>query len=176
MKCLAVWIAVWIAAVGLCLPEAAMAATQPAKNKSKKKPVVTDVALRDHGVLIGQVVDPQGVPLVNVPVSLRSGDRQLAAARGDKQGNFAFRGLRGGVYQVEAARGGGTYRLWAKGTAPPTAEQSVLVVAGKQTVRGQYGRRLMGWLQNPCIMAGVVAAAVAIPVAIHNNTRSPASP
>ena len=161
-----------LAVVGFCLPQpllAAVAAGQPA-------PDIADVALLDGGVLMGRVVDSQGVSLANVPVSLRSQSLEIAATTTDQSGLFAVRGLRGGVYQIVAAESHQSYRLWAPGMAPPSSQPGALVVAGGQTVRGQFSPGALGfWLTSPLVVAGIVATAVAIPVALHNADR-PSSP
>jgi len=163
-------IAVWLAMLGICVPQVAFAATPP-------QPQAIDVSLHEGGSLLGQVVDAQGKPLADSQVVLQNTNRKLASAKTGGNGFFAFRGLRGGVYQVVAAKGHGTFRAWAPGTAPPAAQQGALIVAGQETVRGQCGP--MGfWLCNPWVVAGIIAAAVAIPVAIHNadNDSTPSSP
>lgn len=180
-------LAIGLAVCGLWLPCAAVAASpEPA-------PVVHDVALRDGGVLLGQVVDRQGVAKRAERVSLLLDQRQIAMAETDANGYFAFQGLRGGVYQLTAAEGAGAYRVWAPGTAPKVAEPGVLLVAGRDMVRGQdyyydnytyYDNyspplsRVKFWLSNPWVVAGIVATAVAVPVGIHNADRGgkPVSP
>jgi hypothetical protein len=137
--------------------------------------------------LVGQVVDPQGTPMPGAPVSLRSQGKQLAATKTGKQGYFAFKGVRGGVYQIATRDGQGVYRMWSPGTAPPAAEQGALVVAGNEVVRGQEGAfpsqegppPLKVLLANPLVIGAVAATAVAVPVAIHNTRQDrdrPASP
>jgi len=181
---------VWLAVLGFCLPQPMQAAEAPID----PAPVVIDVALADGGLLIGQVVDPQGSALPKVPVSLRNGNRQIAAAETDANGQFAVRGIPGGVYQAVAAGGHATFRLWAPGTAPPSSRRSLLLIAGQRAVRGQCSEpgcgecgecdeppceprcgRLAFLLANPWVVAGIVATAVAVPVAIHNSDR-PSSP
>jgi hypothetical protein len=164
-----------LAAVGCCLPSPLLAG--PA---SPTKPKTVDVALREGSVLIGQVVDPQGTPVPGAPVSLRSQGKQLVAVKTGKEGYFAFKGVRGGVYQIATRDGQGVYRVWSRGTAPPAAEQGALVVAGSEVVRGQQGAPpLKVLLTNPLVIGAVVATAVAVPVAIHNARQdrdTPASP
>jgi hypothetical protein len=152
-------VAILLATVGVCLPQCALAA-QPVQS-----PHVIDVALSDGGVMLGQVVDTSGVPKSRVPVALHSGQQQVGVAKTDANGYFAFSGLRGGVYQVVAAEGHGAYRAWTPGTAPPTAQQGALVVAGEDLTRGQCGR-LGCWLSNPWVLAGIIAVAIAVPVGI----------
>lgn len=164
---------VFLAAMGVCLPQS-LFASQPTQ-----APNIVDVALGDGGVLLGQVVDVAGTAKAKVPVSLQSGQQTLGMSETDANGYYAFSGLRGGVYQVVAAEGQGAYRAWTPGTAPPTAQQGALVVAGQDLVRGQTGGRLKFWLSNPWVIAGIVATAVAVPVAIatsqhhHNEPVTP---
>lgn len=159
-------LAVCLAMVGFCIPHAAWGTPVP----KDQTPVVVDVALRDGGVLIGQVVDTQGGAVAAVAVSLRTKGKELVVGKTDDDGYFAFRGLRSGVYQVVAAKGHGAYRLWPQNVAPPAAQPGALIVAGSETVRGQGGMTfLRNAAANPFVVAGVVAAAVAIPVALHNS-------
>ncbi|MFH1921995.1 MAG: carboxypeptidase-like regulatory domain-containing protein [Planctomycetota bacterium] len=156
-------VAVCLAVVGLCIPQLALAAAPQATHG----PVMNDLQLREGGVLIGQVVTPENVPAAGIHVSLRSGGRELNVAKTDKNGYFAFRGLKSGVYQLVTAEGQAGYRVWAK--APPGAQSLALVVNGIDTVRGQHGMRTFrNLMANPWVIAGLIAVAVAVPVAIHN--------
>lgn len=160
-----------LAAIGFLLPQPLLAA-----NPAPKAPV-TDVALRDGGLLVGQVVDEQGAALGGVPVSLKYQDRELVVGKTSKDGTFGFKGLRGGVYQIAAAQGRGVYRVWTVGTAPPAAQEGALVVSGENVVRGQDGGGFRAFITNPLVIAGVVATAIAVPVAIHNSRHhTPSSP
>ncbi|MBN2023887.1 MAG: hypothetical protein JW809_13980 [Pirellulales bacterium] len=116
--------------------------------------------------------------MADVPVVLRHQNRDVAMPKTDAKGYFAAKGLRAGVYQMAASEGRGTYRLWAPGTAPPTAHQGALIVNHGPLARAQYGGGgLKAMFANPWIVAGVVATAVAVPVAVHNSQRSsPVSP
>jgi len=157
-----------LAAIGFLLPQP-LVAGNPAPASA-----VVDVALRDGGVLIGQVVDEQGAAMENVGVSLRYQDRDLVASKTTKEGYFAFKGLRGGVYQIVAARGHGVYRVWSPGTAPPAAQEGALVVSDNTVVRGQQDGcgcpgGFRAFITNPLVIAGIVATAIAVPVAIHNS-------
>jgi len=163
-------VAVWLAAA-LWLPTAALA-TPPIS----KAPVLVDVTLRDGGVLLGQVVHPDGSPLPGVAVSLRSGNQELASGAADRSGYFAFSGLRTGTYQVVAANGIGTFQVWTADIAPPAAQRGALVVAGMDTVRGQHTpEQFAQMLARPVIVGGLIGAAIAIPIAVSNSHREPAS-
>ncbi len=163
-------VAVWAAVAGFCMPQAVLA---DVGTPEKEVPLVDDVALQNGGMLVGQVVDAQGKPMAKVLVALRSGDRQLGTNTTNNEGRFGFRGLGNGVYQVAAAKGQGTYRVWTKQTAPPSAQSGALVVAGQNSVRGQICcGGLMGLLANPWVIAGIIATAVAVPVALTNTGSS----
>ncbi len=160
-------VAVSLAVVGMCLPQMAMAA------QSQSDQVITDIQLREGGVLVGQVVSPENVGLVGTPVSLASGQQAIAQGRTNGSGYFAFSGLQSGVYQVATTDGSGTYRVWAEGTAPPSAQPGALLVTGSDTVRGQHGMTMFrNIFANPLLVAAIVATAIAVPVAIHNSNRS----
>ncbi|MBN2477532.1 MAG: carboxypeptidase regulatory-like domain-containing protein [Pirellulales bacterium] len=169
-----------MALLGVCFPQTILAV----ETAAEPTPSVTDVALMDGGILIGQVINPEGLVLTEMPVALHNQSGVIAKATTDHNGCFAFRGLRGGVYQLMAARGGGTYRLWAPGSAPPTSQPAALLVTDHNTIRGQWGGMCVPapcagcmafWLSNPWVVAGVLATAVAVPVGIHNSQR-PSSP
>ena len=161
-----------LACCGMLLPMPAIqaAATDQTTVSQPGMPAkqVIDVELRGGGLLLGQVVGPAGKPLVGTRVSLRRLDREVATTVTDPSGYFFARGLRGGTYEIIAGPTRQLYRLWAPGTAPPTAGPGALIVVGGHQVRGQTGPTGY-WLSNPWVIAGIVAAAVAVPVAIHNN-------
>jgi len=161
------------AALGLCLPQPLLAGSLT------PTPVATDIALQKDGLLVGQVVDPLGKPVAGAQVTLTAQGKRLATMKSTAEGYFAFKGLRGGVYQVITEEGHGVYRVWSPGTAPPAAKKVVLLVSGDDVVRGQEGNPpLKVLLANPLVIGAVVATAVAVPVAIHNANQHhrPSSP
>jgi hypothetical protein len=169
-----------MATVGVCLPQLCFAAPPP-----PPAPAVADIALADGGTLHGRVVDLQGAARVGVDVSIRAQDREVARAKSTAEGQFSVQGLRGGVYQVAAGQGQGVYRLWATNTAPPSAQKDVIVYTQCcpdqcqpqcQPCPGQgcdpcceKPGVLKCLLTNPIIIAGVVATAIAVPVALANS-------
>lgn len=146
---------------------------------------VTDVSLGTNGVLFGQLVDRQGRQLPIAEIQITNGVRNWTAYT-DNEGNFHVEGLVGSTYQVQAAGQTHIVRAWAPGTAPPQAAQGVLMVYDGAVVAGQHCgspvcNRIAGAkhpLSNPFIFGGLVAAAIAIPVAIHNHDEDdqPAEP
>jgi hypothetical protein len=179
-----------LAVVGIGLPAAAFAAA-PAT-----APTVTDVALVQGGLLQGQVVNPvNGSGMANVPVTLRTQDQIVASTTTGADGRFAIQGVRGGVHQVVAGEGQGIYRFWAPGTAPPAAQVKAVVYTQTAvaetspnvpvtytgcdtcTGSGQGGGAAAGggfkrFITNPWVIGGVVATAIAVPVALNNSGHS----
>jgi len=175
MKCTAALIkagAVILACLGLLLPtpvlQAAGTDVGSKQDAHVRAPTVVDVALDEAGSLRGQVVDPQGKPVVGAGLSIHQLDRRIAATVSDQSGHFLVTGLRGGMYRIVAGEATGAYRFWAPDTAPPSARAEVLLVVDKQQVLGQC-RRLPQWLCNPWVVGGIVMAAVAIPIVVHNS-------
>jgi len=156
---------VGLSLLGMLLPAPCVAAAQAGPAAGL---IAADVALRQGGFLLGQAVDAQGVPLAGKPVSIRQQGNEVVATTTDPAGYFLVKGLRGGTYEIAVGEARGIFRLWAAGTAPPSAEEGALVVTGDMPVRGQGGP-IGFWLSKPWVVASAVAAAVAVPVAIHNH-------
>jgi hypothetical protein len=153
---------------------------------------IRDVELGQHDQFVGQIVDTQGQPIAGIAVTLRNQTVQLQTIS-NNQGKFQFSGLTGGTYQLETGQletgqletgsSGQLCRLWKNGTAPPKATgQMLLVQQDGQLVLGQdCGNPVCGspvggggasrakrLLTHPLVIGGLIAAAIAIPVAIHN--------
>lgn len=163
-KHLQAWAAA-LACVAMVMPQVALA-TEPVAPSN-------DVALRPGGLVVGRVVDRLGVAQAGATVSLQQDQLEVVRTTADQNGVFAAQGLRGGQYQILTEQGQGLYRFWAPNTAPPSAQQTAVVVTSPDVVRGQYGNNFgygYGWLDwmraHPYLTAGVVASAIAIPVAL----------
>lgn len=135
---------------------------------------VADVALRDGGLFVGKVVNAQGAPIAATKVSIQQGGQEIVSTVSDQSGVFAAQGLRGGLYQVVADGGVVTYRLWAPQTAPPAANSSALIVTGDAVLSGQFAPPgqggIMSWIsEHPLLVAGGLAAAIAIPIAVADD-------
>lgn len=155
--------AVLASCLGMLVGQAAQAAS----------PIIRDVALQPGGVLNGQVLNEQATAQANSKVAVVHKGKPVTVAETDKDGRFVLTGLQPGVYELHLAAGGGAYRVWAPRTAPPAAEQSVLLVQDNRVVRGLHqGAGHFGWLANPWVLAGIVAAAIAIPLAIDDDDAS----
>jgi hypothetical protein len=143
---------------------------------------VADVALDAHGALEGQAVSLQGSPLAGAAVVLDDGRQQWSTTT-NADGQFRFEGVGGGQYRVQAGGQMRFCRAWKAGTAPPAATRGLMIVEGEQTMLGQYcGSPVVGCgspvaagmagakelLSNPVVIGGLIAAAIAIPIAVHN--------
>lgn len=151
------------------------AATVEGSARESVKP--TDVALTKKGLLTGQVVNAEGKPRENAEVLLYGADGVAIVAATNERGQFAYRGVASGVYYLESGEQVRIARVWNREIAPPSAQQGVLLVSNSDTVRGQTSppsaankavRTVKRVMTNPLAVAGIVATAVAIPVAIHN--------
>ena len=167
-----------LAAIGLCLPQIGMASAANVPTEDNittlpPVPAVTDVALQQGNTLVGQVVTGENTVMPGVEVSLSSGNHILATSKTDQDGRFVFVGLTTGIYEVAVPGGGGVYRVWAPKTAPPAAQPVVRIISQTDVVRGQAAGSL---LTSPLLLTGLIATAIAVPVAIHNSGgKSPAS-
>lgn len=166
-----------LACLGLLVPAPLLHAASHESEQQPPEASTVDVALGAGGVLRGQVVNGQGVPLGNTPLSLRQIQGETATTATDSSGRFELAGLRGGTCQIVAGGSAAVCRLWSPNTAPPSAKPALLIVADSPQVLGRRGP-VANWVtSHPWIVAGVVATAIAVPVAIHNlNNDDPVSP
>jgi hypothetical protein len=153
-----------IACVGMMVPQVAWSADGLTNAKLK----LVDVQLQDGKVLQGQIVDGQGKPQADADVAVLQDGKVLARTKTNKEGYFAVRDLKTGIYQVASDNGLGNFRVWNADVAPPQAQQGALVVADGSVVRGN----LLDVITNPLVVAGVIATAIAVPIAVSSSNNS----
>jgi hypothetical protein len=129
-----------------------------------------DIALGRAGTLSGQLIDESGVPLASQRIIARGGAGQPIAAVSDRDGRFTLTGLRGGLYEISTERSSLACRCWTPNAAPPRALKEVLLVAERDVERGQ--RPIADLLTGPVLIGLIIAAAIAIPIAVHNSQKS----
>ena len=189
--------AAWIACFTMVSPAALLA------DAPQKKKAVHDVELTRAGVLSGQILNRQGMPIRTAALTLKSETGVLMSTT-NENGEFAFENVGGGTYQLAAGAQLQAVRAWQHQTAPPVATSQLLVVADEPLVRGQYGPGpgpgpmvdggcaggcpggcdpcggygcgSFGWLANPWVIGAAVAAAIIIPVALSDDDDDSATP
>ena len=158
-----------LAAAGLLLPPA-VRAESPSEAVRPSVPPPRDVALQGPGTLQLQVVSRSGQPIPGLPVWLHA-DASEAAGRmalSDGLGRVAYDGVLGGAYLIRCGNQLQPVRVWTAQAAPPIAVSQLLVVQEDEVLRAQQPFcNLLG--QEPIMIAVLVAAAIAIPIAVHNS-------
>lgn len=160
-----------IAAVAVSAHQA-NAADSPAGNR------IADIMLHEGGTMVGVLVDSNGKPVAQEKIVLKQGNQVAAITQSNKAGQFAVRGLRGGVYQVEAGKHRSLVRAWTARTAPPAANQAVQLVTQGDIVRGQieWEGGGVGWVEGVAVglgTAGTVLGIIALEEAKDNNNVIP---
>jgi len=126
-----------------------------------------DIQLDALGTLRGQVLTPEGAPLIDTKVALNQVQQPVAETATDKEGRFELAGLRGGTYELHTGNTFTWVRLWQHDSAPPAAQTGALLVAQRPTVRGQINymnknmllpSEAIGTLMIPAAVAGGVVA------------------
>lgn len=130
-------------------------------------PRAVDVRLSESGQLRGNVFDAATHPLAGVRVSLQQGNDTRATATTDSAGQFAVTVHQGGLYQLAVGPARYEIRCWKPAAAPPHALEQVWLTDAT-TVRGQVQPSCWG-IANPWVIAGVTAAAIAIPLVLASE-------
>lgn len=136
--------------------------------QAKTRGLVFDVQLDDGHGLRGEVRGANGQLKKGTDVALWKETSLMGQVRTDSQGQFRFAELRGGRYRVATADSVVACRAWTAGLAPPNARQSLLVVTNVYSTRGQQPINEV-FCFNPFLMGTIVAAAIAIPIAVHDS-------
>jgi len=162
-----------LACWSLVVPQLTFAAKTTAPTAKHLPPSTPkDITLLADGSLKGQVVDAQGIAQATTKVAIVKDSQLVTIVTTDANGEFRAENLSGGVYQIGTDKSSGVYRLWTSRTAPPAAQNAALVVSDASVARGQFGGPLLGFLANPWVLAAIVAAAIAIPLALDDDDAS----
>ena len=170
------WFAAWAAMLPWLAPTAVWAGppvTAQAQAQTQARVAAQrtiDLELQAGGVVRGQVYNSEGLPAPGGDVKVYRDGAVQASAKVGPQGRFELKGLQPGACQLQLLTASQTCRLWAEGTAPPKAPRELLIVTGNPTARGQG--RIGDLLKNPLFIGLVVAAAVAIPLALKDDSGS----
>ncbi len=100
-------------------------------------------------------------------VLLRDG-QTIATGLSNEEGRVTFSGLSGGPCQLRIEEQITAVRLWTATAAPPVAVDQLLVVSDQNVQRAQQSLcHLCG--QEPLMIGLLIAAAIAIPIAVHDS-------
>jgi hypothetical protein len=121
-------------------------------------------------MLVGTVMDGNGTPVAGTPVVVTQQGQEVARTTTNQQGRFAFQQMQGGLHLVQADAGAALYRFWSEGTAPPAAKPQIALI-NETIARGQRPFRDL-FFSNGFILSAIVAAAIAIPLAVHDARKS----
>lgn len=160
--------AVSMACLGAAIPHPVLAAG-PVASQVAQQSQIGDVQLQG-GTLSGRIINSDGELLSGSVLKVSNqANQEVVSVVSSQNGEFAVSGLSTGVYQISSGNSQSTIRVWDTQAAPPSAKQDVLFVSGGPlTARGQS--RLGGLSSTSLLVGGaIVAAAIAIPVAIHNS-------
>jgi hypothetical protein len=164
--------------VGMLIGQFAQAAgPQPVSQEPRAnstQPLIGDIQLSEGGTLRGLVLDSSGGAQASAPIALYQDGHVITTVCTGPSGEFAISQLTAGIYELQTPAGRTMYRLWAPNTAPPVAQDGIVMIDGQNIVRGQHERgawlgHVGSALANPWILAIIVAAAIAIPLALDDD-------
>ena len=110
---------------------------------------------------------------------IKQGKTEVTRTITDKEGSFAAKNLKGGVYTVASGSTEGTYRTWSEKTAPPSANDQALLVVGKNGARGQVGAVRGPLLEGGgeiLLIGGLIAGGIGLGYALGHAAGTPNSP
>ena len=126
-------VTVWLACLGWLMPLPGSGTAESANPGAGR--AVYDVRLGEDGSFNGRLLDPTGTPLPGQTILLRQADNILARSRSDDRGEFSFKRVRGGVYQVTIGASAVACRAWTKPAAPPSATGQLAIVTRPEIIR-----------------------------------------
>ena len=164
-------VAVFVACCGMLANP--LAAAEP-NLEMKATRTVQDVELTQNGTFRGHVVDNSGNPLANCHVVVFHESTPVAKVKTDAAGRFEVSQLRSGMHHVAAGQQFAGFRLWSADTAPPSANDQVLMVAGDPAVRGALDGALF-LIGTPEVLALLIGGGIAAAIALDNNDHEASS-
>jgi hypothetical protein len=159
-----------LATTGMVLPGPVRGAERRSGPSPRATAVVPvpDVRLDSRGSFQARVLSPEGQPLGRLGCTLQASGQTLVTSPTAADGSLRFDGLSGGVYNLQIDQQVLHVRLWTAEAAPPGAVPELLIVHGSQLQRAQQPLcNLLG--QEPIMIGLLIAAAIAIPIAVHNS-------
>ena len=163
--------------VTLCFAALAVLSPQPGAADSPAGNRIADIMLHDGGTMLGVLVDANGKPVAQEKVVLKHNNHIVATTQSNKAGQFAVRGLHGGVYQIETGKHRSLVRAWMPQSAPPAASQAVQLVTREDVVRAQIENEGggVGWAEATAIILGTTGTVVGI-IALNDDDKGNGKP
>lgn len=161
---------VLLAGVGTALPQQVVAGENTAKAEQPKASIL-DVKLDQKGALSGYVVNEQGKPQADQKVTIKQGRSIVADVNTDAKGHFEAKDLKGGVYQIESAKGTTSYRVWSEKSAPKSSKEFAVVVAGKQQIVRAQGDMLDGSGLGTAATVGLAGVGAGFGIAAYDESK-----
>jgi hypothetical protein len=134
---------------------------------NKEAPPVRDIRLNQDHSFEGRLLDLEGEPVAGKLLRLQQSGREITRTTSRDDGQFRFRKVPAGLCQIRFDDYAVTCRVWTTKAAPPVAKDQLIVLAEPPTVRGQQPASAL--LYNPLVYGTLIAAAIAIPIAVHNS-------
>ena len=135
------------------------------------RPSIRDVSLDPTGSLHARLLSREGQPIPGKEVGITQRGVAVTSGLSDQDGNVQLRGLTGGQYELRVGsdqQDMTLLRVWTAKAAPPIASSHLLIVPNQQVERGQ--QPFCNFFGSEPLMIGViVAAAIAIPIAVHES-------
>ena len=165
-------LAVGICGLGLCLQ-----VVRADQSVAPGGAGVADVRIGADGILRGRVLDLSadlrpGVAGQTWQVKLLRGRQVVVVLPTGRRGEFAVRGLAGGVYRAVVEGPGGSadrfFRVWTCSAAPPRALSEMVVPLQSPIVRGQHFTPLpVASFPEGLVLAEIAVGAVAAPITYY---------
>ena len=155
------------AVLGLLVPQVAMA-----EGHAVRQAPIHDAALGAGGMLKGGLVSSNGTPEAGRDIYLVSDGELIAKARTDAEGRFEIRGVRAGLYTLQANGVAASYRVWSEAASPPSAVSDILLVSNEDLVARGFIHPNWG---KPLLLGSLLIAAGVIGGVIGYNVKDDAS-
>lgn len=153
--------------VGLA-QDAVTSPTATAGNSIPIERTVQDVQLKEEA-LRGALVDKAGNGVEDAPVVIGQKGKLIKELRTDSEGRWQLANVEPGVYQVISHGSAAVYRVWSAENAPKNAKAGIIHQVDPEVARGGGPNPLLNALTNPILIALLIAAAIAIPLALDDD-------
>lgn len=162
-----------LAIVNQVLPATRVVGADPQQPNEIRIPAnikIPDVTLGPDGTLTGQALDAQGKAKVKYAIQVEQNGKIVGKTKTNGEGHFVVPRIGAGVSKVITDDATFVCRCWTAAAAPPASKEQLLVISQEGVERGQ--RPVGEIVTNPLFVGAVIAAAIAIPIAVHGSKKS----